>query len=104
MTPDVGLPLLVLAVPFVSFLLLAVVGPLRRTGRGADVGLDPGRRRADCDRRGPGRPAQQRDARPGDPGVAPRPDLFARVPRRRTPRAARSLLHVPVALRLLDAG
>jgi NADH-quinone oxidoreductase subunit L len=37
MTPDIGLPLLVLAAPFVSFLLLAVVGPLRRTGRGAGV-------------------------------------------------------------------
>jgi NADH-quinone oxidoreductase subunit L len=37
MTPDVGLPLLVLAMPFVSFLLLAVVGPLRRTGRGAGL-------------------------------------------------------------------
>ena len=37
MTPDVALPLLVLAMPFVSFLLLAVVGPLRRTGRGAGV-------------------------------------------------------------------
>jgi NADH-quinone oxidoreductase subunit L len=36
-TPDVALPLLVLAMPFVSFLLLAVVGPLRRTGRGAGV-------------------------------------------------------------------
>ena len=34
---DVFLPLLVLAMPFVSFLLLAVVGPLRRTGRGAGV-------------------------------------------------------------------
>ena len=37
MTLNVGLPLLVLAVPFVSFLLLAIVGPLRRTGRGAGL-------------------------------------------------------------------
>jgi len=36
-TADVLLPLLVLAMPFVSFVLLAVVGPLRRTGRGAGV-------------------------------------------------------------------
>jgi NADH-quinone oxidoreductase subunit L len=34
-TLNVGLPLLVLAMPFVSFLFLAIVGPLRRTGRGA---------------------------------------------------------------------
>jgi NADH-quinone oxidoreductase subunit L len=34
---DVALPLLVLAMPFASFLLLAVVGPLRRTGRGAGL-------------------------------------------------------------------
>ena len=37
MTLDVGLPLLVLALPFVAFLLLAIVGPLRRTGRGAGL-------------------------------------------------------------------
>ncbi|HEY7539928.1 MAG TPA: NADH-quinone oxidoreductase subunit L [Methylomirabilota bacterium] len=37
MTLNVGLPLLVLAMPFVSFLLLAIVGPLRRTGRGAGL-------------------------------------------------------------------
>jgi NADH-quinone oxidoreductase subunit L len=36
-TLNVGLPLLVLAMPFAAFLLLAVVGPLRRTGRGAGV-------------------------------------------------------------------
>jgi len=36
-TLNVGLPLLVLAMPFVSFLLLAIVGPLRRTGRGAGL-------------------------------------------------------------------
>jgi len=36
-TLDVGLPLLVLALPFVAFLLLAIVGPLRRTGRGAGL-------------------------------------------------------------------
>jgi NADH-quinone oxidoreductase subunit L len=34
---SVGLPLLVLAMPFVSFVLLAIVGPLRRTGRGAGL-------------------------------------------------------------------
>ncbi len=33
MEPVVGMPLLVLGLPFVSFLLLAVVAPLRRTGR-----------------------------------------------------------------------
>ena len=37
MTLNLGLPLLVLAMPFVSFLLLAVVAPLRRTGRGAGL-------------------------------------------------------------------
>jgi len=37
MTLNVGLPLLVLALPFVSFLLLAIIGPLRRTGRGAGL-------------------------------------------------------------------
>ena len=37
MTLNVGLPLLVLAMPFAAFLLLAVVGPLRRTGRGAGL-------------------------------------------------------------------
>ena len=37
MTLNVGLPLLVLAMPFVSFLFLAIVGPLRRTGRGAGL-------------------------------------------------------------------
>ena len=37
MTLNVGLPLLVLAMPFFSFLLLAIVGPLRRTGRGAGL-------------------------------------------------------------------
>ena len=37
MTPDVALPLLVLALPFAAFLLLAVVGPLRRTGRPAGL-------------------------------------------------------------------
>ena len=37
MTLNVGLPLLVLAMPFVAFLLLAIVGPLRRTGRGAGL-------------------------------------------------------------------
>jgi NADH-quinone oxidoreductase subunit L len=37
MTLNVGLPLLILAMPFVSFLLLAIVGPLRRTGRGAGL-------------------------------------------------------------------
>jgi len=36
-TPDVALPLLVLALPFAAFLLLAVVGPLRRTGRPAGL-------------------------------------------------------------------
>jgi NADH-quinone oxidoreductase subunit L len=36
-TLNVGLPLFVLALPFVSFLLLAIVGPLRRTGRGAGL-------------------------------------------------------------------
>jgi NADH-quinone oxidoreductase subunit L len=36
-TLNVGLPLLVLAMPFVSFLFLAIVGPLRRTGRGAGL-------------------------------------------------------------------
>jgi NADH-quinone oxidoreductase subunit L len=36
-TLNVGLPLLVLAMPFVAFLLLAIVGPLRRTGRGAGL-------------------------------------------------------------------
>jgi NADH-quinone oxidoreductase subunit L len=36
-TLNIGLPLLVLAMPFVSFLLLAIVGPLRRTGRGAGL-------------------------------------------------------------------
>jgi NADH-quinone oxidoreductase subunit L len=34
---EIGLPLLVLAMPFVAFLLLALVGPLRRTGRGAGL-------------------------------------------------------------------
>ncbi len=37
MTLNVGLPLLVLAMPFVSFLFLAIVGPLRRAGRGAGL-------------------------------------------------------------------
>jgi len=37
MTLNVGLPLLVLAMPLVSFVLLAIVGPLRRTGRGAGL-------------------------------------------------------------------
>ena len=37
MTLNVGLPLFVLAMPFISFLLLAIVGPLRRTGRGAGL-------------------------------------------------------------------
>ncbi len=37
MTADVLLPLLVPAMPFVSFVLLAVVGPLRRTGRPAGL-------------------------------------------------------------------
>ena len=37
MTVSVKLPLLVLGMPFVAFLLLAVVGPLRRTGRGAGL-------------------------------------------------------------------
>jgi NADH-quinone oxidoreductase subunit L len=36
-TLAIGLPLLVLGMPFVAFLLLAVVGPLRRTGRGAGL-------------------------------------------------------------------
>jgi len=36
-TQSLALPLLVLAMPFGVFLLLAVVGPLRRTGRGAGV-------------------------------------------------------------------
>jgi len=34
---DVTLPIVVLAMPFISFLLLGVVGPLRRTGRGAGL-------------------------------------------------------------------
>jgi NADH-quinone oxidoreductase subunit L len=34
---DIALPLLILAMPFASFLFLAVVGPLRRTGRGAGL-------------------------------------------------------------------
>ena len=37
MPPSVGLPLLVLAMPFVAFLLLAIVGPLRRAGRAAGL-------------------------------------------------------------------
>ena len=37
MTQSLALPLLVLAMPFGVFLLLAVVGPLRRTGRGAGL-------------------------------------------------------------------
>jgi len=36
-TQSLALPLLVLAMPFGVFLLLAVVGPLRRTGRGAGL-------------------------------------------------------------------
>ena len=37
MPSSVGLPLLVLAMPFASFVLLANVGPQRRTGRGAGL-------------------------------------------------------------------
>jgi NADH-quinone oxidoreductase subunit L len=36
-TLEIGLPLLVLAMPFVAFLLLAVVAPLRRAGRPAGL-------------------------------------------------------------------
>ena len=35
MPPPVWLPLLVLALPFANFVLLAVVAPLRRAGRAA---------------------------------------------------------------------
>src|SRR5262245_64713458 len=37
MGPSVGLPLAVLALPFLAFVLLAVVAPLRRAGRTAGL-------------------------------------------------------------------
>ena len=37
MAPNVGLPLSVLALPFLAFVLLAVVAPLRRAGRAAGL-------------------------------------------------------------------
>jgi hypothetical protein len=37
MARSVGLPLVVLALPFVAFVLLAVVAPLRRAGRPAGL-------------------------------------------------------------------
>src|SRR2546425_820008 len=69
----------------------------------ADVGLDPGRRGADGDRRRAAGPALERDARAGHARLAPRADLLARVPPRRAGAVARAVLHVPVALRVLDA-
>src|SRR5439155_20361503 len=69
---------------------------------GEAVGVDSRRWRPDRHRRAPGRSAEHRHARPGDPGIAARPDLLARLPARGAPRLARPLLHLSIALRLLD--
>src|SRR5204862_204262 len=79
----------------------------RRVARGVqqrgDVGVDPGRRGSDGDGRPARGSARERDARAGHARLAPRAALLARVPRRRAGARPRAVLHLPVALRVLDA-
>src|SRR5262252_8969953 len=131
---DPALPALIaLLLPAGAFVILAVVAPLRRSGRPAAylsvlfaagalaaalaprrlgerrlflvaLGVDSHRGWPAHLRGGARRRRLRPHARPGRPRLLPRPGLFAGLSLRRACAVSRPLQHVPVPLRVLDDG